>query len=197
MRPDPAPNVVAKSVHASLAVEWIAARFSPRVVVVERHPLNVLSSWKRYSHGASSWMAADLASYAARTWGVELPVETASRFTRQTMSLGVIVGGLREAAARNPHWVVVRHEALCVAPEVRFRELTRELGLEFSDDAASYLRDSNQPGEGYVTKRVTSTLPSKWRRELTDDELQEASDVFDMFPAALGLPATMRDREQL
>jgi hypothetical protein len=197
LRPEPTENVVVKSVHACLAAEWIDAVFTPRVVVVERHPLNVLSSWKQYSHGANAWTSAELASYARRAWDLELPVETESRFARQVMSLGVLMGALHEAAARNPGWLVRRHEDLCVDPSARFRELTAELGIDYSAEVGQYLEESNQPGEGYVTKRLTSTLPSKWERELTAGELQEAGEVFDLFPSSLGLSAAMRDREQL
>jgi hypothetical protein len=197
LQPDPTPNVVVKSVHACLSVEWIDAVFAPRILVVERHPLNVLSSWKQYSHGASPWMLAALGTYARRQWDLELPVETESRFARQVMSLGVLTGALHEASARHPEWLVRRHEDFCVDPSARFRELTAELGLEYSEATEKYLAESNQPGEGYVTKRLTSTLPSKWERELTAEELQEAADVFDLFPPQLGLSAAMREREQL
>jgi hypothetical protein len=196
LRPAPTANVVVKSVHACLAAEWIDAVFAPRILVVERHPLNVLSSWKQHSHGAIPWMLAPLAAYAQREWDLELPVETESRFARQVMSLGVLLGALHEATARNPEWLVRRHEDLCVDPAAGFRALTAELGLDYSEETERYLEESNQPGEGYVTKRLTSTLPSKWQRELTADELQEAADVFDLFPSSLGLSAAMREREQ-
>src|SRR5207247_758089 len=42
--PGPNEHVVVKSVHAPLALEWVAARFEPAVVVVLRHPLNVIAS---------------------------------------------------------------------------------------------------------------------------------------------------------
>jgi len=195
--PEPTRNVVAKSVHACLAAEWIDSEFSPRVVVVERHPLNVLSSWKQYSHGSSPWMAAELATYAKEAWDLELPFDTESRFARQVMSLGVLLGALHEASTRRPDWLLVGHEALCVDPEPRFRALTAELGLDYSDETAQYLRDSNQPGEGYATKRITSTLPSKWMRDLTADEQREAVEIFEEFPASFGLSTAMHERDQL
>jgi hypothetical protein len=194
-RADPSPNVVAKSVHAGLCAEWIESEFAVRVVVVERHPLNVLSSWKQYGHGGNRLLLGELADYAARRWDLRLPVETDSRFARQVMSLGVLTGALHEAAARNPQWLVISHEALCVDPDARFRELVSALGLSYSDATATYLRDSNQAGEGYITKRVTKSLPSKWQRELTEDEIREASEVFDLFPYSLGLAAAAHKPE--
>jgi hypothetical protein len=195
LRGDPSPNVVAKSVHAGLSAEWIESEFGARVVVVERHPLNVLSSWKQYGHGGNRLLLGELADYAARHWDLHLPVETESRFARQVMSLGVLTGALHEAAARNPQWLVISHEAFCVDPDARFRELVSALGLTYSDATATYLRDSNQAGEGYITKRVTKSLPSKWQRELTEDEIREASEVFALFPYSLGLAAAAHKPE--
>ena len=41
-RPD---HVIIKSVNSAFALEWITARYAPRVVVLRRNPLNVISSW--------------------------------------------------------------------------------------------------------------------------------------------------------
>ena len=39
------PRIVAKSIHAQLAVEWLAAEFDVDVLLLLRHPANVLASW--------------------------------------------------------------------------------------------------------------------------------------------------------
>ena len=54
-KPRTAPRrVIVKSAHGSLAVEWIAAQFQPRVVVVVRHPLNIVASWMDLGWGGCS-----------------------------------------------------------------------------------------------------------------------------------------------
>lgn len=192
---DPAPNVVVKSVHSCCAVEWIANRFAPTVVVVERHPLNVLASWKEYGFGASADIASELADYAKRTWDLDLSASRAPRFAKQVMSLGVLLGALAEAKARHPEWLRAVHEELVADPEQRFRALAAAAGLEFSDDAADYLAESNQQGEGYATRRNRAELREKWRRVLTDDDVQIATEVFARFPDRFGLADALEARE--
>jgi hypothetical protein len=193
----PSANVVVKSVQACCAVEWIEAKFSPRVVVVNRHPLNALASWKEYGFGANPDMAEELAGYAERSWDLHLAPEKASRFARQVMSFGVLVSALHDAAARHPDWIVVHHEELVLDPAAQFRALAERVGLEFSDEAAAYLRESDQKGEGYATKRDREGLRSKWRRVLTEDDVRIARDVFEQFPERFGLSAELHEREHL
>jgi hypothetical protein len=99
----------------------------------------------------------------------------------------VLAGALADAAARHPDWHVVRHEDACVDPLTKVAALTSALGLEFSDAAATYLRESNQPGSRYVTRRVTDDLADKWREILTLEEIDTALTMLDLFPPHLGL----------
>ena len=194
---EPSANVVVKSVQSCCAVEWLDARYAPRVVVVQRHPLNVLASWKEFGFGSNPELAAEVADFAERSWDVRLAPDHVARFTRQAMVLGVLLGALHEATARNPHWSIANHEELVVDPERGFRELATKVGLEFSDDAAEYLRASDQKGEGYATKRDRTALRAKWQRILTEDDLQIAADTFALFPDSLGLAAALTEREHL
>jgi hypothetical protein len=182
-----AHHVVAKSVHACLCAEWIAARFQPKVVVVDRHPLNALASWDELNQGVDPVEYRHLCEVAQRRWSLSLPPEDAPRIARQAAFLGVLRGSLNEAANANPDWLRVRHEQLLPDPEQRFRELCGRLGLTFSDAAATYLRDSNRPGDGYATRRVASSLAERWRGALNEEQVAVALDVLRAFPAELAL----------
>ncbi|HEX5613928.1 MAG TPA: sulfotransferase [Acidimicrobiia bacterium] len=189
----PSQHVVVKSVHACLAAEWIATRFAPRVVVVERHGLNVLASWKQLGHGARPDSLAHLAEFAARAWGIALPVDDVPRMAQRAMSYAVLTGALHDARTRHPDWLAVRHEELLSDPLTGLGALAATLGLEFSTAAAAYVEASNQPGERYVTRRVTSELVDKWQRTLTDDEVRDAIGALGAFPPGLGFDDAIRD----
>jgi hypothetical protein len=186
-RPQASRHVVVKSVHACLAAEWIAHRFEPAVVVVRRHPLNVLASWKTLGHGGDPRLAAQLADVARRRWGLRLPVDDAGRSARRAIAYGVLMGALSDAAGRHRDWAVVRHDDVCIEPHARIAEVASSVGLEFSAEAAAFLRQSDQPGEGYQTRRLAGAAADKWRRVLTEAEADEALTILSRFPTELEL----------
>lgn len=179
--------VVVKSVQSCLAVEWIAARFEPAVVVVERNPLNVLASWDELGHGVDADEYRHLGDVARARWGIDLPGPDAPRIARQAAFFGVLRGALSETAARHPTWTRVCHDELLSDSEEKMRRLCEEVGLEFSEASAAYLRASDQPGKGFATRRVTSELADRWRNSLSPEQVGDALDTLRRFPPALGL----------
>ncbi|MGZ4756213.1 MAG: sulfotransferase [Acidimicrobiia bacterium] len=177
--------VVAKSVRAAFAVEWIAARFEPRVLVVERNPLNVLSSWITLDFLNDARQLRTLADTAQRSWGIEAPSESAPRLVQQAFSVGVLMSALREASDRHPDWQVVRHEDLCIEPVRKYRALAERLGLVWSDGAAAFLEESDREGEGYETRRPTSLQPERWRDLLDPAQVTTIQETLAVFPYAL------------
>jgi hypothetical protein len=161
---------------------------------VRRHPLNVLASWREYGFGSNAAVAAELAAYARTEWGIE--PKTSGRFERQVMSYAVLAGVMNCAIARHGDWIVVDHEKLLDGPEAGFRAVTAAAGLEFSAAAQQYLAESNEPADGYVTRRAVDTLREKWLQVLTDDDVRVIGTVFDQFPETLGLRSALRDCEQ-
>lgn len=187
LRPRSSENVVVKSVHACLAVEWVAAQFDPHVVVVRRSPLNVLASWKTLGHGGDPKLVAQLADVAWRRWKVRVPADGAGLAVRRAIVLGVLTGALADGCARHREWTVVRHDDVSAEPVERLRALADAVGLDFSEQAESYVRQSNQPGTGYTTKRVAGTATDKWRTVLTESEADESLTTLGQFPAELQL----------
>ena len=180
-----AERVVAKSVRAAFAVEWIAARFAPQVVVVERNPLNVLSSWITLDFLNDSRQLQMLADHSSSTWGVPAPPAGAPRLVQQAFSVGVLMSALRDAARRHPEWHVVRHEDLCIDSERKYRALVEHLGLVWADSVTEFLADSDAEGEGYETKRPTSSQPDRWRELLDANAVATIQSTLAPFPYAL------------
>jgi hypothetical protein len=182
---DGSERVVAKSVRASFSVEWIAQRFQPQILVVERNPLNVLSSWITLDFLNDARQLRTLADFAADAWGVAPPAATAARLVQQTFSVGVLMAALREAAGRHPEWQIVAHEDLCVEPVRKYRALAATLGLVWSDAAADFLDESDRDGEGYETKRPTSLQPERWRDLLASEQVAMIQETLAVFPYGL------------
>jgi hypothetical protein len=182
-----AEHVVVKSVHASLCTEWIVEQFRPRVVVVDRNPLNALASWHELNQGVDPVEYEQLRVVARRRWTLELPGADAPRIARQAAFLGVLRGALNEAALAHSDWVRVRHDDLLSDTQERFGELCRRAGLEFSTASAAYLEDSNTPGDGYATTRVAGALAQRWRATLTPEHVDTVLETLRSFPERLRL----------
>jgi hypothetical protein len=180
------PPVLVKSVHASLAAEWIVARWRPKVVVVLRHPLNVVAS-----HVALGWGPTGLDSHPllhqglARLPWVPAVEPDATPLQRLAWQIGVFTSALETAVQRNPEWLVVSHEALCGDPATGFKSLCAALGVPWTEEAAGFLAASDRPGKGLETRRVAAEQPTNWRRQLTAAQVEEAAGVLSAFPDRL------------
>ena len=180
-----ARHVVVKSVRSELAVEWIVERFRPRVLVVERHPLNVLASWIELDFVRDGREAASVADYARHRFGVEPPLPDDPQLVQQAYYFGVLASGLHAAVEHHPEWITMSHEELCVDSHARFEALATGLGLEWSDDARKFLDDSNEEGAGYRTSRRTEAQPERWRERLDAEQIATIRATLARFPAPL------------
>jgi hypothetical protein len=179
------PPVLVKSVHASLAAEWIVPRWRPKVVVVVRNPLNVLASHVALGWGPSGLDYPFLHRGLARLPWVPAVPPGATMLQRLAWQIGVFISALTDAAERNPGWIVVSHDDLCGDPGTGFESLCRQLGVPWTEEAADFLAASDRPGEGLATRRVTADQPSNWSRQLTVAQVEEVVGVLSAFPERL------------
>lgn len=174
--------VVVKSAHAVLALEWLAPLFAPRVVVVLRHPLDVIASWLELG-----WGGCALDTHPAvrerfgKRWNLpELP-PSCSRLTRIAWEVGLFTSVLRAGLETHDRWIATSHETLCTDPERNFRSLCGLLGLEWTEAASSFIARSNRPGTGLTRTRLAADQPGRWRKRLTGDQVQEIWSVLSCF----------------
>jgi hypothetical protein len=182
-----ADRLVVKSVHAQLALEWIVARFPVRVLIVLRHPLNVLSSWKElgWLDGAEADPLAELdpqvQQEVAERLGISVMGDADTVMSRAAWLVGLLTCVLTDGAERHPDWVVVAHESLCERPHELFAATAERLGLHWTSQSDELLDELDRPGTGYETMRVASDLVDVWRTRLTPREVYEASSALERF----------------
>ncbi len=181
---EPGARVVVKSVQSALALDWIADRFQPRVLVIERNPFNVLSSWNELGYVRNPRETAAISAYARKRWGIEPPDESAPHLALQAFLFGVLTSALRETSAKHPEWSRTRHEDLCVDTVTRFRSLAAEVGLTWGDEAERFLTDSDREGTPYRTQRRTEEQPDRWRDRLDADQVSIIRETLAQFPHA-------------
>ncbi|MGH9000682.1 MAG: hypothetical protein ACRDY7_14985 [Acidimicrobiia bacterium] len=180
--PQQRSRVVVKSVFCARSIEWLADRFSPSVVVIERHPFAVIASW-----GVLGWdgfLDEDPSAVlqCAERFGVVAPAPGATWIERAAWHYGFLTRMLRSAAVRHPEWVVVSHETLCADPLAAFPPLARRLGLDWTPAAVDFLLASNRRGKGYSTRRVWSEEVDGWRTRLHPDDQDLVAEILGRFP---------------
>jgi hypothetical protein len=176
-------RVVVKTVHACLAAEWVADACDAEVVVVLRHPANVLASWLELDMPDADRRLdrnpAVQARYVER-WGLAAPGP--EPVARAVWQLGLLTAALEEAAGRHPRWHVRVHEDLCADPAAEFRRLYDDLGLEWNDRAETTLREGDRPGGGFDLHRQASQAADAWRARLGADDVATLHAVLASFP---------------
>jgi hypothetical protein len=191
-------DLVVKSVHAPLAVEWMAHCFpAVQVVVVIRHPASVLSSWRELGL-ADQDRALDrhpaVREGLMRAWELSPPDDDA--LSRAAWHVCLLTAALLDSVARHPEWSLVEHDDLCRRPVERFADLSRRLGMTWNERGEQFLLASDTAGEGFAVRRRAGEQPGRWRVRLSADDVDVLAGTMRRFPlldrwsADLGTPAT-------
>jgi hypothetical protein len=171
-----------KTVYMPLALEWLTSLFDVDVLVLFRHPGNVLASWlsldlnDRYVRLDRDPVVRGMVERG------ELPAPGPDQFERLVWQVGVLDLALERSLTRQPHWVQRTHEELCVDPVARFRSLYDDLGLEWGQRAEDYLVANDRPGEGFPTQRVSADQADGWKQRLTASQVGTMRRVLAQFP---------------
>lgn len=181
--PGRAPHVVVKSIYAPFYVEWLVRNYDPKVILIQRNPLNVISSW--VDLGVHGFDLLDRPAVRARYLDrLELPHdwERDTPLAHAAMWVGLVTWALAERLERHPEWLLVTHETLCSNPLVLIRDVCERAGLTWGDDVERFLRESDRPGTGFSNVRVTRDQPNRWRGRLNDSQVEEIEVVLSRFP---------------
>ncbi len=192
-RAQPARRVIVKSVLAHFCLEWLAERFQPQVVVMQRDPMNVVSSWLRLQvHGYDLHERPVVRQRFLDPMGIEPPRAGFSQLELCAWWVGLLTEVLREQWLRHPEWTLVTHETVCGDATSEFRALYAKLGLEWTEETT---RAISQGGYNSPTFRrtdwsaseltgadVTQAQPNRWRERLSADEAASVNRVLEGFP---------------
>lgn len=177
--------VVVKSVNAALAADWIADRFAPQVVVVQRDLRNVIASWLAIGFGEPRPAVYDaFRAELEQRFGVVVPSveDPTSRIATlcATMTLA-----LADSSRRHPDWHVISHDAACAAPAATLERAARNLGLQWTAEADDFVRRSDRAGTGYSTNRLAADLPDQWKARLDGEQVARIDALLDLIPRDL------------
>ena len=184
---------VVKSVQVPLALEWLVRRVAPSaVVVVRRHPLDIVASRLQFGHmflpGSPPPLDERAVEARLRRWQAPPRPEGGDPFDDLVWLVGLTVSAYDEVTAAHPEFHVVDHERICEAPKARYRDLVDELGLRWTDQCDEYLVASNAEGSGFQTTRVAAVQAGAWRRRLPEVQAVRASQLLARFPLVRRYP---------
>jgi hypothetical protein len=188
--PDTGPRhsgrIVAKSIHAQLAIEWLAAQFDVEVLILLRHPANVLASWLEMNlkdaRNSTLETRPEIRARYLEPWGVPLPGP--DPVERMSWRIGLLTAAIEDASSRHPDWHLRTHESLCSDPTAEFRRLYADLGLGWGEGSQAFLDQHNAPGSGFTVSRVAAELSDSWRQRLDDRQLATLRRTLAPFPIA-------------
>jgi hypothetical protein len=201
-------HVVVKSVNSAFALEWIAHRYRPRVVVLHRNPLNVVSSWLVLNIRGDPYL--QRRRLVRERWlaplGLPKAPAAASIVARTAWDVGVLMCALKATADRHAEWIVISHDELSQSPRSGFTGLFDQLGLAWTPEAEAYLqatddpsfvvRGHSRPGRHPNERSATNTgqsrrleQTSQYRRRLSPAQITEARAVLADMPLGTWAPA--------
>ncbi len=182
--PGVAPERVAvKSVFTAFCIEWIVETYDPKVVMLQRNPLSIVSSWRDLKTPVFDLATRPhvLENYRDRYEG-DPPKESDSELTKIAWAVGLITTVMSDSLERHPEWLLVNHEDLCIDSPAKFKTLCERLEIPWSESVTEFLKRSNRPGEGLETKRITEEQVDKWKKKLNSEEVEEITEVLNRFP---------------
>jgi hypothetical protein len=191
-------HVVVKSVNSAFSLEWVAQKYQPRVAVLRRNPLNIVSSWlvldmgDRWPVGNDPWVRREYLD----SLGLSPPQPSSSKVSRIAWDVGLLTLALKRTTERHPDWLQVSYDELSADPEPGCQALFQQLGLGWTDGAAEFLREADDPNfvvvgghprthpNALTATEATSRRSqqgSQYKRRLSDEQIVEVTTILERF----------------
>jgi hypothetical protein len=181
--PQKVDRVVLKSIYSAFYTDWLVKNFDPTILMIQRHPLSVICSWRDLNIKEFDLLTRpSFHDMFARALGRNVHLNDLSPLARKTYCVALINMALGDALEKNPHWILLDHEVLCVDPVMKFQQLCERLDLPWSDEISNFLEQVNRPGTGLKPVRVSSQQVNVWRERLSDSEIEEVTGILAQFP---------------
>jgi hypothetical protein len=103
-----------------------------------------------------------------------IPRPDAKAFEYMGREWGAAHTDFKRAVAEHPEWIWLKFEELCAAPHAVLKDAYCRLGLDWSAEVASELTQmtSTESSELYGTLRNSRAQIDKWKKSLTDEEVE-------------------------
>jgi hypothetical protein len=173
---------------ASMSSDWLANTFEMSTVVVFRHPAAFYNSLRRmgWRFDFNNFLKQDdlMRDYLSELRPlIEKPNKT---FVEEASILWLcIYTVLDKYIIKNKNWIVKRHEDLSANPICDFKELYKQLDLEWTPKIEKQIRKvtgSNNlseilDGKAHHTKRDSRGIINAWKAKVSPDEIKTIESI--------------------
>jgi hypothetical protein len=166
------PPRVIKMIRANLMLGWLRQRYPVPAVYVVRHPAATIASWLKLGWGgrldhfsAQSDLLADHLGARDVRWQTSDPVEALA--TRWAIENLVPI-----AQMRGQGWTVATYEELVRDPRGEVTRVLAELGLPFTPRVAAAIDRPSISTHDHSTSGAAEQRISRWRTDLTREQIE-------------------------
>lgn len=167
---------------AMFSAGWLAERFNMDVVILTRHPAAFAGSLKaaNWPHPFRHFLEQErlLERYLSGFRDeIEQQVHAPGDIIDQAILLwNLIHHTIREYESDHTNWHFVRHEDLSRDPVAGYRDLYRQLQLEFSTAIEKQIVQHSSASRPELLKRDSKSNISTWKKRLTEGEIARVHD---------------------
>ncbi|NEO11841.1 MULTISPECIES: sulfotransferase [Moorena] len=174
------PNyqIIVKDVASLMSIEWVFKRYNPKLLVIVRHPCpTVLSEINKETPAElsrdtllhqSSLFQDHLEPYRSVIEAAKTPIEIFSAIWAARHRV------VADALSRNPEWLLIFYEELCLDPIGKFKELFEQFELPWNRRVENHVLQSstnNIPGR-YSKVRISNQQINKWKQTMNQSEVE-------------------------
>lgn len=185
-------RVLVKDVYSTMSLSWISKRFSPRVVIITRHPCALACSWANtFEKTRESGRIEALERLINQQKLMDdflSPFADCLRGQEDFFhNLGLFYGAnhfvLEKQRVANPDWIFIRHEDLCKNPLREYQNLFENLNLEWTSATDSLISRSTSinSGKAYSPFRESAKEPEKWKNQLHKADVEKVLKAVQFF----------------
>ncbi|MFV9644341.1 MAG: sulfotransferase [Desulfobacterales bacterium] len=179
-------TTVIKSVHCLLSLPWLQEHFNSTIILVFRHPFNVISSYLKMGlpdavRNIFSQRRLIDDHFSFIDPGCFRVYEEGSIIQKMAIQVGAFYYFLEKEVIKHPNWHIVFHEDLCIDSCAKYQRLYKKADLKWDEDVKRFIEDSNRGGSGFSTSRISKQEVQKWKTILSKQQVREISNSINMF----------------
>ena len=180
---NPFDRLLIKSVHSGLCLPVINNHFNPDMVLVFRHPANIISSYtelKIEDANRNIFRRPELSNFLKNYQDKIRVLNDPLSF--MGLQIGIFYHLWEKALETHNQWIETSHEDLCEDSVEKYKSLFDQLNIVWDSSAQNWIEKMNQPGEGFKTYRIAKDLKDKWKKRLNTDQIIKIQKGYSILP---------------
>ena len=173
-------KLIVKSVHMPLALSWFRKQYEIPTLLVLRHPFDIASSHLRLNMPDADRNVCSQSPLCRDVIDSRSPSTSEPLTSRLAYQLAIMKKVVEQTVSQDKGIIVVHHEALCLDPINRFKDICLKLDLPWSSEIEHKISDLDRKGpDGYSLRRKTREQVGKWKKELSPEILKTLRTTFE------------------